>query len=85
MLSFSSFLQRARNMAQTQLATRIDERVKQAVEEVCRARGLKMNRFIEEALVDKLEELEDQEDLRQILCEPTRPLEDILRELKLDG
>jgi len=72
-------------MAQTQLATRIDTRVKQAVEKVCEARGLKMNRFIEEALLDKLEELEDIEDLKKIRCEPSRPLEDLLKDLKLDG
>ena len=71
-------------MAQTQLATRVDARIKQAVEEVCNARGLKMNRFIEDALIDKLEELEDIEDLKGIRCEPTRPLEEILRDLKLD-
>ena len=69
-------------MEQAQLATRVDKRVKQAVEEVCRARGLKMNRFIEDALIDKLEELEDIEDLKKIRCEPTRPLEEILRELE---
>ena len=51
-------------MSQTQLATRVDERVKRAVEAVCEARGLKMNRFIEEALIDKLEELEDIEELK---------------------
>ena len=72
-------------MAQAQLATRIDERVKKAVEQLCAARGLKMNRFIEEALLDKLEELEDIEDLKKIRCEPARPLEDLLRDLKLDG
>jgi predicted HicB family RNase H-like nuclease len=44
-------------MAQAQLATRIDERVKKAIEKVCRARGEKMNHFIQEALLDKLEEL----------------------------
>ncbi len=71
-------------MAQTQLATRVDERVKRAVEKVCNDRGLKMNRFIEEALIDKLEELEDIEDLKAIRCEPTRPLDDLLRELDLD-
>jgi hypothetical protein len=71
-------------MAQTQLATRVDERVKKAVEEVCSARGLKMNRFIEDALIDKLEELEDIEDLKRIRLESSRPLEDILRDLKLD-
>ena len=72
-------------MEQTQLATRVDKRVKQAVEEVCRARGLKMNRFIEDALIDKLEELEDIEDLKKIRCEPARPLEEVLRDLNLDG
>ena len=72
-------------MAQVQLATRIDARVKKAVELLCEARGLKMNRFIEEALLDKLEELEDIEDLKTLLCEPTRPLSEILKDLKLDG
>ena len=52
---------------------------------ICESRGLKMNRFIEEALLDKLEELEDVEDLRTLLCEPTRPLTEILKDLKLDG
>ena len=72
-------------MELAQLATRVDRRGKKAVEEVCRARGLKMNRFIEDALIDKLEELEDVEDLKAIRCEPTRPLSAILQELKLDG
>jgi hypothetical protein len=71
-------------MAQTQLATRIDDRVKKAVEEVCNVRGLKMNRFIEDALIDKLEELEDIEDLVKIRREPSRPLADILRDLNLE-
>ena len=72
-------------MTQKQLATRIDHRVKKAVEEVCNARGLKMNHFIEEALMDKLEELEDIEDLKRIRFEATRPLEEILKDLGLDG
>jgi hypothetical protein len=72
-------------MALTQLATRIDKRVKKAIEEVCNARGLKMNRFIEDALIDKLEELEDIEDLKKIRFEPTRSLEDIVADLKLDA
>lgn len=71
-------------MELAQLATRVDKRVKQAVEEICRARGLKMNRFIEDALIDKLEELEDIEDLKKIRCEPTRPLNEVLRDLSLD-
>ncbi len=72
-------------MAVSQLATRIDSRVKKAVEEICRARGMKISRFVEDALLDKLEELEDIEDIKQIRHEPTRPLREILKELKLDG
>ena len=72
-------------MEMVQLATRIDSRVKKAVEDVCRTRGLKMNRFIEDALVDKLEELQDVDDLKRIRCEPSRPIEDVLRDLERDG
>lgn len=72
-------------MAQTQLATRIDSRVKKAVEMVCDERGLKMGRFIEDALIDKLEELEDIEDLKKIRNESTRPLAAVLRDLKIDA
>jgi hypothetical protein len=68
-----------------QLATRIDADVKKAVEDICEIRGLKMNRFIEDALIDKLEELEDLEDLTRIRFEPTRPLEDVIKDLKLNG
>ncbi len=69
----------------TQLATKIDEGVKKAVEQVCKTRGLKMGRFIEDALLDKLEELEDQEDLKLLRREPARPLADVLKGLKTSG
>lgn len=72
-------------MALVQLATRVDSRLKRAVEEVCEARGLKMNRFIQDALLDKLEELEDVEDLKAIRFEPTRPWSEVVRDLGLDG
>ena len=72
-------------MALTQLATRIDSKVKRAIEEICEARGLKMNRFIEEALIDKLEELQDIEDLKQIRFEASRPLTELLKDIELDG
>ncbi len=70
---------------QAQLAARIDARVKEAVEEYCRAKGLKMNRFIETALLDRLEEIGDIEDVKRLRMEPTRPLKDVLRDLKRDG
>ena len=72
-------------MSQSQIAARVDARVKKAVETVCRERGLKIGRFIEDALIDKLEELEDIEDLKEIRHEPTRPLAEVLRDLKRDG
>jgi antitoxin component of RelBE/YafQ-DinJ toxin-antitoxin module len=72
-------------MKQTQIAARIDARVKKAMQEVCKSRGLKLNRFIEDALLDKLEELEDVEDVKRIRFEPTRPLAALLADLKLDG
>jgi len=72
-------------MSSAQLATRIDDRVKKAVEMVCRERGVKMNKFIEDALLDKLEELEDIEDLKRLRREPSRPLANILKDLKKRG
>ena len=72
-------------MAIVQLATTITAKVKRAVEKVCKMRGFKMNKFIEEALLDKLEELEDAEEITTLRQETTRPLAAILRELKADG
>jgi hypothetical protein len=72
-------------MALTQIATRIDSRVKKAIEKTCDARGLKISRFVEDALIDKLEELADIEDIRKIRREPTRPLKDVIHDLGLDG
>ena len=72
-------------MAQAQLATRIDIRVKKAIEKTCETRGLKIGRFVENALIDKLEELADLEDIKKIRREPTRPLADVIRDLGLDG
>ena len=43
-----------------------------------------MNHFIQEALLDRLEELEDIEDLKRIRHESTRPLAELLSELKLN-
>ena len=72
-------------MSLIQLATKIDSHVKKTVESVCRERGYKMNKFIEEALLDKLEELEDIEDIKSLRREPSRPLSEILKELKARG
>ena len=72
-------------MRVVQISARVDEALKKAIEEYCRSRGIVMNHFIQEALLDRLEELEDIEDLKRIRHEPTRPLSEVLAELKLDG
>ena len=72
-------------MGTVQISARVDEAIKNAVEEYCRSRGIVMNHFIQEALLDRLEELEDVEELKTIRHEPTRPLAEVLEELKLDG
>lgn len=72
-------------MPTVQISARIDARLKKVLDEVCRSRGIVMNHFIQEALLDRLEEFEDSEDLKAIRHEPTRPLAEVLAELKLDG
>ena len=72
-------------MATVQISARIDTRLKKALDDLCRTRGVVMNHFIQEALIDRLEELEDVDDLKAIRHEPTRPLADVLADLRLDG
>jgi hypothetical protein len=72
-------------MGKVQINARIDERLKRALEEYCRSRGIVMNHFIQEAILDRLEELEDVEDLKAIRHEPKRPLAEVLAELRVDG
>ncbi len=72
-------------MGKVQIKARIDERLKKALEEYCRSRGIVMNHFIQEAILDRLEELEDSEDLKAIRHEPTRPLAEVRAELRVDG
>lgn len=72
-------------MSQSQVATKIDSRVKRALEEICKERGLKMNRFIEDAILDKIEELEDLGDLKKLRKEEFVSFENVLAELKKHG
>ena len=72
-------------MATVQISARIDKALKSAIEKYCKSRGIVVNHFVQEALLDRLEELEDIEDLKKIRHEPTRPLSEVLSELKLDG
>ena len=72
-------------MAKVPISARVDEVLKNAIERHCKSRGIVMNHFIQEALIDRLEELEDVEDLMRLRHEPTRPLREVLRELELNG
>ncbi len=72
-------------MATVQINARIDAALKKALEGYCRSHGIVMSHFIQEAILDRLEEFEDIEDLKAIRHEPTRPLSELLAELKLDG
>jgi hypothetical protein len=67
-------------MAKTQLGVRIAAPIKKTIETYCRNRGLRMNHFVEQALLERLEELLDLEDLKKIMKEPTRPLADVMKE-----
>lgn len=72
-------------MGAKQLATKIDARVKDALDDFCEERGYKINRFIEDAILDKLEEFEDIADLRKLRNESFRSFNEVLKELKDSG
>lgn len=69
-------------MAVKQLATKIDEKIKDALDSFCEERGLKINRFLEDAILDKLEEYEDVSDLKKLRQDSFKSLEEVLKELK---
>ena len=72
-------------MAAKQLATKIDENIKNALDLFCEDRGLKINRFLEDAILDKIEEYEDVSELKKLKKEKSRNLQEVLKELKASG
>lgn len=71
-------------MGMAQIAVRVDGRLKRAVDEACRVRGVNLTRFVQDAPLDKLEEIADAGDIPRLRREPTRPLRDLIRDLGLD-
>ena len=69
-------------MSKVQLATQVHPKVKRALEEACESRGLKIGHFIQEAILDKLEEFEEIAELRKLRDEPSRSLSDIIKDLE---
>lgn len=72
-------------MAAKQLATKIDAKVKDALDSFCEERGLKLGRFVEDAILDKLEEYEDLSELKKLRSDSFRSFDDVLRDLKTSG
>jgi uncharacterized protein (DUF1778 family) len=79
------FAGRYQHVPLEQIAVRVDGRLKRAVDAACRGRGVSLTRFVQDALLDKLEEIADAEDVPRLRREPTRPLRDLIRDLGLDG
>lgn len=72
-------------MPTVHVSVHIDPAVEDALDRYCRAHGVVRNHFVEEAIVDRLEELEDIQDLKRSRHEPARPLEEVLAELAREG
>ncbi len=68
-------------MKQSVITARVDQRIKKLADQVCASKGLIMARFIEDAILDKIEELTDASEVQKLRREPTRPLSEILKEL----
>ena len=64
------------------LSTIIDARVKDAVAEFCKRRGIKMRYLIEQALIEQLEDEVDLEAWRERRNEETFSLEEVLAGLE---
>lgn len=65
-------------------SVQIDSSLARTVDDYCQARGIVKSRFVAQLLLEHLEDLEDSEEVQRRMTEPTRPLEDVLRELNLD-
>ena len=52
---------------------------------MCEAKGFKLSHFVEEALLDKLEEVVDVRELAKLRREPSKPLSEVLKALGIDA
>ena len=65
----------------SQITARIDAKVKLLTCQWCQSHGLVMAKFIEDALLDKLEEHIDSAEIEKLRREPTRPFREVMKEL----
>ena len=63
------------------ISARVDKRVKALVSKWCKAHGLVMAKFVEDAILDKLEEAGDLAKIAALRREPTRPFREVMKEL----
>lgn len=69
-------------MEQSVLTARVNKKVKKLADDWCKSQGLVMARFIEEAILDKLEESSDLNEIEKLRREPTRLFSVVIKELK---
>ncbi len=71
------------------LAVRLDKDLEDRLSAVAKRTGRSKSHYVREALIEKIEELEDIALLEEALRDPdagkTRPLADVVRELGLDS
>ena len=72
-------------MPQKQLATKIDAEVKDSLDRVLDQMGIKLGKFVESAILDKLEELEDLADINSRKSEADKSLDEVIGGLKKSG
>lgn len=68
-----------------QLATKIDTEVKQSLDSYLNLSGITLSRFVENAIIDKLEELEDVQDYMTRRNDPLVSLSKVIKDLKSHG
>jgi hypothetical protein len=64
------------------LTARVSRKVKRLADKWCKTHGLVLARFIEDAIIDKLEESHDVSEIEKLRREPTRPFSEVMKELK---
>lgn len=69
-------------MEQAVLTARINKKVKRLADKWCKSQGLVLVRFVEDAIIDKLEESQDIAELEKLRRYPTRPFSGVLKQLK---
>ncbi len=71
-------------MATKQITTRLDQAIAEALKKYCKSKGFIINRFVQDCIIEKLEEVADIADIPKLRKEPTRPFSEVLSELKIN-